>query len=369
VSLTTVAATRGHALKNELSRRKAHLLRRILAFAAPIFVVVAIVAVIAAVEGSRNSQAADTLTVYSGQHPQTVAALVAAFEKKSGISVAVRSDDEGVLESQIVTEGNHSPADVFLTENSPPLEALAGKGMLAKIDPAILAKTSAKYSSPTGNWAGISARVSTMVYNTNKLTPSQLPGSIMELASPKWRGKLALAPTETDFQPVVTAVAARYGQARALKWLEAIRANAAGHIYPDNETLVRAVNSGQAALGVINHYYWYRLRDEIGPKNIHSAEHFFRAGDPGYVIDVSGAGVLASSSHKSAAQQFVAFLVSRAGQQILAHDQSYEYPLGSGVVTAQPLFPFSMLRPDPITVGRLGDGSTALKLLRQASLL
>jgi ABC-type Fe3+ transport system substrate-binding protein len=32
------------------------------------------------------------------------------------------------------------------------------------------------------------------------------------------------------------------------------------------------------------------------------------------VIDVSGAGVLASSSHKSDAQKFVAFLVSRAGQ-------------------------------------------------------
>jgi iron(III) transport system substrate-binding protein len=208
-----------------------------------------------------------------------------------------------------------------------------------------------------------------MVYNTDKLKPSQLPRSILDLADPKWKGKLALAPTETDFQPIVTAVAARYGQAEALKWLEAIRVNAGSHIYPDNETLVAEVNSGQAELGVINHYYWYRLGDEIGKSKLHSAEHFFADGDPGYVIDVSGAGVLASSSHKSEAQQFVNFLVSRAGQEIIAHDQSYEYPLGSGVLTAQPLVPFSSLHPDPISVGQLGDGSTAITLLRQASLL
>ncbi len=152
-------------------------------------------------------------------------------------------------------------------------------------------------------------------------------------------------------------------------WLEGIRANASSHIYPDNETLVAQVNSGQIELGVINHYYWYRLRDELGSSKIHSAEAFFAPGDPGYVIDVSGAGILASSSHQKEDQQFLAFLVSRAGQEILAHDESYEYPLGSGVVTAKPLVPFSKLHPDPISIARLGDGSGAIALLRAASLL
>ena len=38
--------------------------------------------------------------------------------------------------------------------------------------------------------------------------------------------------------------------------------------------------------------------------------------------------MLASSSHKSEAQRFVAFLVSKPGQEIIAHSQSYQYPLG-----------------------------------------
>ncbi len=310
-----------------------------------------------------------TLTLYSGQHPQTVAALVAEFKKLTGIAVEVRPDDEDVLAAQIVQEGSRSPADVFLTENSPPLEELQERGLLAPVDSATLAHTRARYDSPERRWVGVSARVSVLVYNTHDLSPSQLPSSVLDLAAPRWRGKLALAPSETDFQPIVTAVAARYGQARAVQWLEALRANAGAHVYPDNEALVAQVNSGQAELGVINHYYWYRLRDEIGARAIHSAEAFFAPGDAGYVIDVSGAGILASSRHRAEAQRFLAFLVSVQGQEILAHSESYEYPLGSGVLTAQPLVPFARLRPDPVSVEQLGNGQLAVKLLREASLL
>ena len=346
-------------------------MRRILVVALPLIVVAAVVAAVIGVTSndSKGAAARDSITLYSGQHPQTVSSLVAAFEKQTGISVNVRPDDEGVLASQIIQEGSHSPADVFLTENSPPLEALGQRGLLERVDASTLAKTSAKYSSPEKDWAAVSARVSTMVYNTDKLKPSQLPRSVLALADPKWKGKLALAPTETDFQPIVTAVLARYGKDRTARWLDGIRTNASGHIYPDNETLVSQVNSGQAQLGVINNYYWYRLRDEIGPAKVHSAEKLFAPGDPGYVIDVSGAGILRSSSHQAEAQKFLAFLVSPAAQQIIARGESYEYPLGSGVVTAKPLVSFKSLRPDPITVTQLGTGAAAISLLREASLL
>ena len=312
---------------------------------------------------------ATTITVYSGQHPQTVAALVSAFEKQTGIKVAVRSDDENVLDAQIVQEGKHSPADVFMTENSPPLEDLQQRGLLSRVNASTLATTSAKYSSAQKRWIGVSARVSVMVYNTKALSPAQLPKSVLDFANPKWKGKLALSPTETDFQPLVTAVAARYGAARTVTWLKALKSNAGDHTYPDNETLVAEVNAGRAQVGIINHYYWYRLRDELGRSKIHSAEHFFAAADPGYVVDVSGAGILASSSHQTEDQKFLAFLVSKQGQQIIAHDESYEYPLGSGVVTAKPLAPFKQLRPDSISVGQLGNGQTAIGLLRQAGIL
>ena len=64
---------------------------------------------------------------------------------------------------------------------------------------------------------------------------------------------------------------------------------------------------------------------------MHSALAYFAPKDPGYLVDVSGAGVLRSSNHQAAAQKFLAFLVSPQGQAVLAKGASYEYPIGSGV--------------------------------------
>jgi len=316
-----------------------------------------------------GSSGADTLTVYSGQHVQTTEALVEAFEKQTGITVNLRSDDEDVLADQIVTEGSHSPADVYYTENSPPLQYLASKGLLASVDSSTLANTPSRFNSPDGKWVGVSARVSVMIYNTSMLSPDQLPSSAMDLAEPQWNGRIAIAGAETDFQPIVTSIARTHGEAEALRWLDAVKANAGSHDYPDNETITSEVNSGQVALGIVNQYYWYRERAQVGASGMHSAIAYFAPHDVGYVVNVSGAAILKSSIHQANAQRFLAFLTSQQGQEILGHSDSFEYPIASGVTTAQPETPFDQLQPNRITVAELGSGAEAIRLLQEAQLL
>ena len=316
--------------------------------------------------GSSSSQ---SITLYSGQHEQTTDALVAGFEKATGITVNVRSDDEDTLADEIVTEGSSSPANVIYTENSPALEYLQDKGLLAPVDRSTLARTPSRYDSPQGDWVGVSARVSVLIYNPSLISASELPKTVLALSEPRFKGKLAFAAGETDFQPIVTSVAHSYGEATALKWLQGIDANAGAHVYPDNETIADEVNRGAVAFGVVNQYYWYRLRAELGASNVHSQIAYFAPRDPGYVINVSGAGILRSSDHKAAAQKFLAFLVSKQGQEIINHSISFEYPIASGVTTTQPETPFDQLQPNQITIPQLGDGATAIALLRKAGLL
>jgi iron(III) transport system substrate-binding protein len=143
----------------------------------------------------------------------------------------------------------------------------------------------------------VSARVSVLVYNPKLIPASDLPTSVLALADPKYKGLLGIAPGETDFQPIVIAVAEKYGDAAAVKWLKGIAANAGeSREYGSNEALVDEVNRGAAAFGLLNQYYWYRLGKEIGTANVHSKIAFLAPHDPGYVVDVSGAAVLASSS-------------------------------------------------------------------------
>lgn len=345
-------------------RRSATVVRRTAVVAAAVAVTAA---TLTACGGGRAP--AGAITLYNGQHVQTTHALVAAFERRTGITVNVRSDGEAVLAAQIVTEGSHSPADVFYAENSPALQELASHHLLASLPTQTLGRCPARFASPTGHWVGVSARVSVLVYNTRLLKPSQVPTSVLQLAAPRWKGKLALAPSETDFQPVVTAVDHAEGPAATVRWLDALKANAAGHIYPDNETVTDDVNKGQATIGLIDQYYWYRLRDQLGKGAMHSAIAHLAPRDPGYVLDVSGAGVLRSSTHRRAAERLVAFLASRRAQEIIAHSNSYEYPIDSGVTNRPPEVPFGQLRPYPIGVGELGTGATAVHLLQQAQLL
>ena len=316
-----------------------------------------------------GSASKGSITLYSGQHEQTTQSLVTAFEKSTGIKVNVRYDDEDTFTDEIVMEASHPVADIFYTENSPPLEYLQEKGLLAPVDPSTLAKTPSKYDSPKGDWVGISARVSVLIYNPSLIREADLPTTVLQLANPKYKGKLAFAAGETDFQPIVTSVYRTYGEAKTLAWLRGIAANAGSHVYPDNETIADEVNRGAVAFGVVNQYYWYRMGAELGKANIHSKITHFAPHDPGYVLDVSGAAILKSSKHQADAQKFLAFLVSKQGQEIIAHSLSYEYPLDDGVQTAAPETPFDQLQPNPITISELGDGSTAPSLLQRTGLL
>ncbi len=309
------------------------------------------------------------ITLYSGQDAATTTALVAAFTAQTGIKVTVHSGAETALAQQIEQEAEAPKADVFYASNSPALEELAGKGLLTSVSKPTLGAIPPKYSSPTGSWVGVSARVSVMVYDRSRLKPSQLPKSVIDLEDDQWKNKVALAPSATDFQPVVTSVLKAKGEQSTLDWLNSVKANAVGHTYPDNATLIEKVNSGDALLGVIDSYSWYQMRDQLGGATARAAIAPFAKLDPGYIVDISPAGILKSSKRQVEAQKFLAFLVSAKGQQIIASSGSFEYPLIVGSVAAGKQPALSTLRPYPLALADLGDGTDAVNLLQVARLL
>ncbi|NMO05214.1 extracellular solute-binding protein [Gordonia sp. TBRC 11910] len=333
-------------------------------------VALAVLASTAACGSQNSSGGAGELTLYSAQHQQTTSALVAAFTAQTGIKVKVENDDEDKLTAKIQQEGGKSPADVFYTENSPWLAQLDAKGLLAPVDGATLDAVPKQDSAASGKWVGVSARITGITYNTSKLTAAQLPKSIMNLADPQWKDKIEIAPGETDFWPVVSSVLHTYGRDRTVAWLQGLKNNAGSNDnVQSNETLAADISQGNTDLGVLNHYYFYRLRTEVGDNKLTSAFAFFAPHDAGYVQNISGAGVLASSTHKDAAQKFLAFLTSTAGQTVLATSDSFEYPLRAGVAANPQLPPLAGLAPTAFSVAGLGTGADAQPLLQQVQLL
>ena len=134
-------------------------------------------------------------------------------------------------------------------------------------------------------------------------------------------------------------------------------------IYQDEESVVAAVNRGDVACGVINSYYWYRLRFEVGATGMHSALYYFPGGDAGSVVNISGAAILASSSHYREAERFVEFLVSRSGQRLISQGDDFEYPARPGVAPNSALPRLGHVAHTSLSVVALGDDKQAAQLV------
>src|SRR6202161_835737 len=195
--------------------------------------VAAVVAIGFFVVPPATSAGAVTLNLYSAQHEQTVDLLTKAFTKETGIDVKVHSGEAPELASELVKEGASSHADVFFTENSPELELLSEKGLLARVAPATLASVPVAESGAKGDWVGDLERENVLVFNKAMTKEEQLPSSLLDLAKPEWKGKLAIAPTDAGFLPLGGGVAALEGSPAGLGLLQGLRENAA--IFDDDE--------------------------------------------------------------------------------------------------------------------------------------
>lgn len=307
-----------------------------------------------------------TPTLYNAQHVPLAEAWANDFTQETGIKVAIRSASDLVLANQIVQEGTGSPADVFITENSPAMTMVANQGLFAPVDPDTLAQVPFQFSSPAGDWTGIAARTTVFVYNTSQLTGDTLPTSIMDLANPEWQGRFGIAPAGADFQAIVSAVLQLKGPEATQTWLNGLKANA--RIYSGNRAIMAAANSGEIEGGIIYHYYWYGDRAESGASSGNVELYHFRDKDPGGFISVSGGGVLKSSQHPAEAQQFLAYLTGKRGQQLLADSNVLEYSIASGVVAHPSLKPLSELDPPYVDLSQL-NGPMVVELMQKAGLL
>ncbi|WP_415856638.1 iron ABC transporter substrate-binding protein [Sinomonas sp. G460-2] len=321
----------------------------------------------AASEGAAGTAAAgDTITVYNAQHEELTQAWVDAFTKATGIKVNLRNGDDSEMAQQLIQEGKNSPADVFLTENSPAMSAVENAGLFA--DPGTDAKNNVPeaYRPSTGTWVGIAARSTVLVYNKNKVNESDLPKSLMDLSNSAWKGRWAASPSGADFQAIVSAMLQLKGESATLDWLKAMKDNSKA--YKGNSTAMKAVNAGEIDMAVIYHYYYFGDQAKTGENSKNVGLHYFKNQDPGAFVSVSGGGVLASSKHQAAAQKFLAFVTGTDGQKVLQTGSSYEYPVGSGVAANPKLVPLSDLQAPAVDAAKL-NSKKVTDLMTQAGLL
>ncbi len=334
--------------------------------ALPGLLTAAAVVVALAACGESEASDAETLTVYSAQHESLVRTMLEGFTDETGIELEFRDANDSELANQIVQEGKASPADVFLTENSPAIDVVDDAGLLEPVDPATVEQVEAPYRPGSGNWIGFAARSTALIYNPAEIPEAELPASMLDLAGPEWQGRVAIAAGGADFQAIVSAVLTLEGEDATREWLAGLQRNA--EIYASNTAIMKAVDEGEVPVGITYHYYWFRDQAQNGLIGDDARLHYFRNQDPGAFVSVSGAGVLASSDQKDDAQRLVAWLTSRQAQERLADSSALEYAVGAGVASAEALPPLAELEAPVVDPGAL-DAPLVTELMQEAGLL
>ncbi|WP_414455548.1 iron ABC transporter substrate-binding protein [Enterobacter quasiroggenkampii] len=318
---------------------------------------------------STQSVAADNndgIVVYNAQHENLVKSWVDGFTKETGIKVTLRNGDDSELGNQLVQEGSASPADVFLTENSPSMVLVDNANLFAPLDADTLKQVPAEYRPAHGRWIGIAARSTVFVYNPAKLSEQQLPKSLMDLAKPEWKGRWAASPSGADFQAIVSAMLALKGENATLEWLKAMKANFVA--YKGNSTVMKAVNAGQIDGGVIYHYYRFVDQSKTGENSKNTQLYYFKHQDPGAFVSLSGGGVLASSKHKAQAQAFIKYITGKEGQESLRTNNAFEYAVGVNAASNPKLVPLKDLDAPKVEPSTL-NSKKVIELMTQAGLL
>lgn len=273
------------------------------------------------------SEEAGSVTLYTGRDEELIAPLIEQFTDDTGIEVEVRYGDSAEMGAQLLEEGAETPADVFLSQDAGAIGVLANADLLADLPDETLDLVDARYRPAEGNaWVGVTGRSRVIVYNPDLV--DEVPESVLDLTDPQYEGQVAWAPGNASFQSFVTALRVTEGEDAAKAWLEDMIANGA-QSYEKNGEILEAVNNGDIALGLINHYYWARSQPELGDDLV--AELVFPSeGDPGGLVNVTAVGITQPGADNPAAQELVDYLMSEAGQTYFV-EETFEYPMIAGV--------------------------------------
>lgn len=314
-----------------------------------------------------NGDATDELILYSGRSKSLVEPIIQQFEQETGVTVKVSYGNTTQLAAALMTEGEKSPAALFWAQDAGALGAVSKKGLFAKLPDTVQAKVPANFRDADGFWVATSGRARVLAYSPERVTTEQLPESVFALTQPMWKDKVGWAPRNASFQAFVTAMRMQVGEERTEEWLRGMKANGA-KTYAKNTPIIEALAAGEIDLGLPNHYYLLRFKKSNAKFPV--AQTFFKANDPGNLVNIAGIGMLKSSENQETALKFVAFLLSAKAQQFFV-SEVFEYPVTEGVIPNANLVPLSeLLKLVPtFNLNEMDDLEGTLALLRKVGIL
>ncbi len=320
--------------------------------------VLSTVASIAVLASGLPVQAQQVLNLYSTRHYQTDEVLYAGFTQETGIEINRIEGDGDALIQRIISEGQNSPADIFLTVDAGRIWRAEEADLFQPVDSAVLNKAIPQnLRHPEGLWFGFSTRARLIFYSKERVEVGAIK-TYEDLADPKWQGKVCIRSSSNVYnQSLLSSIIEAHGEAAAREWAQAVVDNFARKPVGGDTDQLRGIGAGECDIAVANSYYFVRLIVDPSDKDKGLADKigwvFPNQDDRGTHVNVSAAGVLKNAPHKEAAIKFLEYLASPRAQSYFA-DGNNEYPVVAGVEPNKALKSLGDFKVDPVNVSVYG---------------
>lgn len=284
--------------------------------------------------------------------------LEAIRKRNPGLNLEVRRGSTAALANTIVAEAEAGVrrADIFWAVDSGAIGLVSDAGLARPLPADLTGQLKTGFQYP--QWAPVTGRIRTLPYNTERLTPEQIPDSVMALADSDF--SIGWAPAYASFQSFVTAMRLLEGDKATADWLRGVSERAKS--YAGELGVVMGVERGEVDLGFANHYYTLRLKSGKPDASVDLA---FSNNDAGCLVNASGVLAL---SEGDLPVNFIRYLLSREVQSYLA-SEAYEIPLVEGVAPPQGLPSLDRISPPEVDLTRLADLRPTLDLMRSVGVL
>ncbi|MEX2030136.1 MAG: extracellular solute-binding protein [Anaerolineales bacterium] len=280
------------------------------------------------------------LVLYSGRREALIQPLIDRFQAEHpGLEVALKAGDNIELANALLEEAGNPQADVFLTTEILTVEHLFQQGVLAPYDSVYAEVIPASYRQAESGWTPLTLRARVLMINTDLVSQDQAPASILDLSNPEWLGRVAAAgSTNGSMQAHVAALRQLLGDASTEAWLQGLIENQVT-FFASHTDVRKAVGSGEFAIGLVNHYYYYLQAAEGSPVGVIYPDQ--GPDEIGLVVNASSIGLVTGARHPAVARAWIDFLLSE-GQQLFA-ELNYEYPIDSTVPLREGVHPLDDL--------------------------
>jgi iron(III) transport system substrate-binding protein len=285
--------------------------------------------------GSGSASGTSEVVVYAALDLEFSEPVLDDFEQATGIKVLPKYDIESTktvgLTAAIVEEAARPRCDVFWNNEILNTLRLEEKGLVeAYISPSGKAFPE-MYRSPTGTWHGFAGRARVFVVNTNLVNEDERPTSIMDLADPKWKGKVGIArPIAGTTATHVACLFAVWGDEKAKEFLHSLRANDV-QILGGNKQVALAAASGQIAFGLTDTDDAIIEIERAQPVAIVYPDR--EADQLGTLFIPNTIAIIKGGPNPTAARKLVDYLLTPGVESKLAQGASAQIPLNPTVET------------------------------------